>query len=164
VTFILDKDIALDNEGNEVDMETKSIEIKGEVSDPLENLLEKNKKADEKQKKFEEEQKRFEADKKKQLRKEKVKAFWQNLARIIEPDFYAGLIQNLENLLFVIFVDTILLSILFSCVYALYIIFSFDDISNIYTGIFKVVGSLLVAIVGIIIQINLNQSKSKSGE
>lgn len=139
--------------------------MEGVVSDDLETVREKMKKKEEErlklEKESEEEKKRFEKDRKKTAHREWRKKLWQNIMIAIHPDTYASFIQNFEYLLFVLFVDTILITLLFSVLYGIYIIFIFEpDDWMLYT--FKFVGAIVISILCIIIQSNVEQ-KPKSG-
>lgn len=139
--------------------------MEGRVTDDLDAVRKKMKEESDRKRleeEAEEEAKRIRKDRCKAARRDWFKALWQNFLIAIHPDTYAGIVQNFEGLLFVIFVDTILLTLLFSVLYGVYIIFTIG-IDNWFISLFKFGGTIIIAMVCIIIQMNIG-SKPKSGE
>ena len=160
-----DKNITLE-ELDAIDENEKNMD--GEISDELKPMFTRaKKKAEEKEaldKKFEEEKKHFEKDRDKRKRSEFWKSLFQNLLQVIDPNTYMETVQKFEGLLFVIFVDTILLTLLLSTLYCLYIIVTFD-INEWMQYTFKFGGASILCIICVIIQVNLpSDTKPKSGE
>lgn len=139
--------------------------IDGEVSDDLDTVMEKLKKeAKEKaelEKQSEEEIKRYDKDAKQRRRKEYWAEVRRRIAATFDPDTYAGFIQNFESLLMVVFVDSVLLTLLFSILYGIYIILTFEA-NSMTNNICKFAGAVVIAIICIIIQVNVD-SKPKGG-
>ena len=138
--------------------------IDGIIKDDLNSNIDKLK--EEKQKKLqiqaELERKKFEKERKQIKRKDKVRKFWQNFLSALNPDTYATFIQNFESLMYVIFVDAIILSLLFSILYGMYIILKLNY-DNAFVSLYKIAGITVISVLCIIVQVNLD-SKSKSGE
>ena len=103
----------------------------------------------------------FKQDLKRAKRKELSNKIINFLKLIINPDNWAEMIQNFENLMLVIFVDSFYIALLFSMMYGMYIIINFDNYEW-KTGICKFVGSMLISLICIIVHINLHDKQNKS--
>lgn len=97
---------------------------------------------------------------KKIKRKEWWKSFWATIASFFSPDTWVNFIQRFETLLFVVFVDTILVTMLFSLLYILYIIFNISKFDG-FDVIVKIASSAAVCILCIIIHVNLPTPKKE---
>lgn len=139
------------------------VQIKDDVETIASNMENRARRSEELKKKLDEDRKRFEDSERKRKHKEKRLFLWYKFISIFNPDIYANFIQRFEGLLFVIFVDTILVSILFSILYSLYIIIMADKDFDIISASFKIVGLILVSIICIVIQNHL-PSNVKSGD
>lgn len=92
-----------------------------------------------------------------------VLKIWQDFYKTFNPDKIATFIQSFENLLFVLFVDIILITILFSVLYMLYIIITSENI-DLTNLIVKIVGSTIICVIGIIIQVNIGKQNKNEKE
>ena len=139
--------------------------IDGEVKDTLDKEIERQKAREEKKKerdeKLNKEIEDFEKDQKRQKRLEKWKRLWIFLRSLVDPETYVGYIQKFEGLFFVVFVDTVLIAMLFSILYGIYIIINFENLQLI-PAICKLVGCFVTCIIGVIIHNHLPENNPKN--
>lgn len=124
---------------------------------------EKTKKRDEKLKKQQEE---IEKEKKKQERLRIPRAIGKFLLSIVSLNTYSNLLLSMENLLFILFIDGLLIFLLFSLLFISYIIITANSSDNISLLCFKLAGAVLISVICIIAQLNSpkpnNMNKSEA--
>jgi hypothetical protein len=126
--------------------------------DDIKNIMSKREQL---KKKLDEQTARVSKEMKIMKKKDFWNTLWHRFLYFVNIDTYVEFIQRFEDLLFVIFVDIVLVSILFSLVNLLYIsitVKEFDDLSSV---IIKLVASISVCILGVIIQKNLSEPKKE---
>lgn len=98
---------------------------------------------------------------KQDLKYNKLKRIKTNLINFIiaifNLDTWSDIIQGkFERFLIVIFIDSFFIGLLFSMMYAFYIIYNFDSYDK-FTAISKFVGIMIISVICIIVQINIHK-------
>ncbi len=132
-------------------------ENKGIINDPAEKIKKINLDIENRRKKLDEMTKSMHSELKDAVKKEKAKKIWGIVFFIFMPNNWIKAIQFFEDFLMVLLLDLPIVMILFSLLYILYIIFTFD-INNWVTYVSKLGGCIILTILSLIIQLNVNSN------
>ena len=116
--------------------------------------IDEERKADQKKRSGEQE-KQFKSEQKRRKRKAFLNPYKKFFKSIISMNTYVGMIQNFEELILVIFIDSLMLFTLASLSYIIYMMFTSKPEDNLPVLIFKASAGIVVSTICLVAQANI---------